>query len=156
MGFGYQWFGITSLDPERMKAGVAQAAVALDDFIADMLAARGLGVDQLALAGFSQGSMMSLDRALRLGGSKATVAFSGMVANPQARLAPDAVRQPILLVHGTADTVVPFSRMAEAESALTRAGFPVETQICPGLGHGIDQAGANRAVKFLVRHLGDA
>jgi len=156
MGFGYQWFGITSLDPQLMKAGAARAAVTLDAFIADALAARKLNVGQLALIGFSQGSMMALDRALRLGGSKAIVAFSGMVANPEPRLAPDAARPPILLVHGTADAVVPFSRLAEAESVLTKAGFPVETQICPGIGHSIDQAGATRAAQFLARHLGGA
>jgi len=154
MGFGYQWFGISNLDPVLMKAGVTRAAAALDGFVEHALAARNLGPDQLAFIGFSQGTMMALDRALRLGGAKATVGFSGMVADPTARLAADAPRQPILLVHGTADPVVAFSHLAEAEAALGKAGFPVETLVRPGLPHSSDEEGALRAARFLATHLG--
>jgi phospholipase/carboxylesterase len=97
--------------------------------------------------------MMSLDRALRLGGAAAVVGFSGMVADPAPRLPADAKRPSILLAHGTADPVVPFARLAEADAALKAAGFPVETLIRPGLGHGIDQEGAQRAAAFLARNL---
>jgi phospholipase/carboxylesterase len=153
MGFGYQWFGLTNLDPALVKAGVGKSAARLDAFLDDALATRGLGVEQLALIGFSQGTMMSLDRGLRLGGAAAIVGFSGMVADPAPRLAADAKRPPILLVHGDADTMVPFSRLAEAETVLRAAGFPVETMVRPGLGHGIDPAGILRAAAFLARNL---
>jgi phospholipase/carboxylesterase len=149
MGFGYQWFGLTNLDPALIKAGVAKSAALLDAFIADALKTRGLAPEQLALIGFSQGTMMALDRALRLGGAKAIVGFSGMVADPTPRLPPDAERPTILLVHGDADTMVPFARLAEAEHALAAGGFPVETMARPGLGHGIDPEGAQRAAAFL-------
>jgi phospholipase/carboxylesterase len=153
IGFGYQWFGLTNLDPTLVKAGVAKSAAMLDAFIEDALKARGLDETQLALIGFSQGTMMSLDRALRVGGAAAVVGFSGMVADPTPRLPPDAKRPPVLLVHGTADTMVPFIRLAEAEDALKAADFPVESFIRPGLGHGIDPEGARRAAAFLAQNL---
>src|SRR5262245_7412631 len=65
MGFGYQWFAIANLDPTLMPDGVRQAAPILDAFIDQALAERGLTPDRLALIGFSQGTMMALDRALR-------------------------------------------------------------------------------------------
>lgn len=154
MGFGYQWFGIANLDPTLMVGGVRRAAPLLDAFIDEALAETGLGVDRLALIGFSQGTMMALDRALRRADSAAAiVGFSGMVADPAPRLTAEAHRPPILLVHGTADQVVPYPRLAEAESVLLDAGFPVETMVRPGLGHGIDGEGAERAAKSLARHL---
>jgi phospholipase/carboxylesterase len=153
MGFGYQWFGIANLDPALMKAGVARAAPILDGFIDQALAARGLTTGELALIGFSQGTMMSLDRALRGGQAAAIVGFSGMVTGVAAPLAPGSTRPPVLLVHGTADPVVPFARLAEAEKTLREGGFSVETLARPGLAHGIDQEGALAAARFLRAHL---
>jgi phospholipase/carboxylesterase len=157
MGFGYQWFGLRAIDPVSMAAGVREAAPVLDSFIDEALASRGLGPDRLALVGFSQGTMMALDRALRLpAGQRAIVGFSGMVATPLDGPVARESRPPILLIHGTADPVVPFASLAAAETVLASAGFPVETMARPGLGHGIDGEGAARAAAFLTRYLGGA
>lgn len=153
MGFGYQWFGITNLDPGLMRAGVARAAPILDAFITDALAKRGLAPAQLALIGFSQGTMMALDRTMRGGEAAAIVGFSGMVTSTDGPPTSGAKHPPVLLVHGTADPIVPFTRLAEAEKALSGAGFSVETVVRPGLAHGIDQEGALAAARFLMAHL---
>ena len=154
MGFGYQWFGLRALDPVSIAAGVREAAPVLDSFVDDALASRGLGPDRLALVGFSQGAMMALDRALRLPeGQRAIVGFSGMVASAIKSPVAAGSRPPILLIHGTADPVVPFASLAGAEAVLAAAGFPVETMTRPGLGHGIDREGAERAAAFLAGRL---
>ena len=86
-------------------------------------------------------------------GQRAIVGFSGMVAS--APTVPEAGKKlpAILLIHGTADPVVPFASLAGSEAALVRAGFSVETMERPGLGHGIDGEGAQRAALFLAGHL---
>jgi phospholipase/carboxylesterase len=152
-GFGYQWFGLTNLDPARLAAGVRNAAPVLDAFLDDALKSRSLGYDQLALIGFSQGTMMALDRTMRRGDAAAMVGFSGKAVDSVAILAKDATHPPVLLVHGDADPIVPFASLGEAEHALSTAGFPVETLARPGLAHGIDQEGALRAAQFLKAHL---
>jgi phospholipase/carboxylesterase len=152
-GYGYQWFGLTNLEPALVRAGIEKSAAILDAFINDALKTRGLGIEQLALIGFSQGTMMALDRGLRVGGSAAIVGFSGMVGDPTPRLPADTKRPQVLLVHGTADTMVPFGRLAEAEMALKAGGFPVETFVRPGLGHGIDPEGTHRAAVFVAQAL---
>lgn len=152
-GGGYQWFGLTNLNPALIAAGVRGAAPLLDAYIDDALKSRNLTYDQLALIGFSQGTMMSLDRTMRRGDAAAVVGYSGMVADPASGLAKDARHPPVLLVHGTADPIVPFASLGAAEHALSAAGFPVETLARPGLQHGIDQEGATRAAQFLVAHL---
>jgi len=151
LGMGYQWFPISNLDPAAMKEGVRAAAAVLDDFIADALEERNLGPDRLALVGFSQGTVMALDRALRRADSARTiVGFSGMIADPACRLDASAKRPPVLLIHGMQDPLIPFSRLAETKTALAAAGFPVETEARPGLAHGIDHEGAVRAARFLA------
>jgi len=153
MGFGYQWFGLTNLAPGPLAAGVRNAAPLLDAFIDDTLKSLNLNYDDLALIGFSQGTMMALDRTMRRGDAAAIVGFSGKIADPAASLSKEAKHPPVLLVHGDADPIVPFASLGEAEHALATAGFPVETLVRPGLAHGIDQEGALRAVRFLSAHL---
>jgi len=58
-----------------------------------------------------------------------------------------------MLVHGTADPIVPFQAMAAAEQGLAAAGIPVEAHPRPGLAHGIDDDGLRLGVAFLRRVL---
>ena len=61
---------------------------------------------------------------------------------------------PVLLVHGTADEVVPFFRLEAARSALRSAGIPVDTLVRPNLGHSVDDEGVMAAACLLHRCLG--
>ena len=111
-----------------MLAGVRAAAPMLDAFIDDALAARGLDERDLALVGFSQGTMMSLYVGLRRARPLAGIlGFSGRLSAPRLLAQEIRSRPPVLLVHGDADPVVPFASLAAAETALKAAGVPVET-----------------------------
>jgi phospholipase/carboxylesterase len=77
--------------------------------------------------------------------------FSGALIAPQLLAGEIRSKPPVFLVHGTADQVVPFGALAQAEKALTEAGIPVETESRPGLPHSIDQIGAQKGALFLRR-----
>lgn len=148
--YGYQWFSAQDRSPEAVLAGVRAAAPMLDAFIDDALAARGLDDADLALVGFSQGTMMSLFVGLRRQAAAAGIlGYSGRLLAPE--LLPDELRSrpPVLLVHGTEDPLVPYASLAAAETALKAADVPVETLTCPGIGHSIDQEGLRRGGHFL-------
>jgi phospholipase/carboxylesterase len=148
---GRQWFSLQDRTPAVLEIGVAVAAEALDSFIDFELSRLGLPADAYALMGFSQGAMTALYTGLRRRvPPRAILAFSG------ALLAADAIaalpsRPPVLLVHGLEDAVVPVERSRQAQSVLEAAGYPVEALYCPGLGHGIDDAGLSAAGIFLQR-----
>jgi phospholipase/carboxylesterase len=154
--YGYQWLSARDPSRESRLAGARAAGAILDAFIDDELAKRGLTEAELALVGFSQGTMMSLfvgprrERALA-----GIVGFSGRLIAPELIAGELRSRPPVLLVHGTDDPMVPFDSMAEAEAALTAAGVPVETLTCPGMGHSIDDDGLRRGGQFLHRVLSD-
>ncbi|HXO02210.1 MAG TPA: dienelactone hydrolase family protein [Stellaceae bacterium] len=155
--YGYQWLSARDPSPEARLAGARAAGAMLDAFVTDELAKRGLTESELALVGFSQGTMMSLfvgpRRERQLAG---IVGYSGRLIAPELFGAEIRSRPPILLVHGTDDPVVSYDSMAEAEAALAAAGVPVETLSCPGIGHSIDGDGLQRGGQFLHRVLSPA
>jgi phospholipase/carboxylesterase len=148
--YGYQWFGFEQRTGAEILAGTRAAAAILDPFLDEALAARGLSDADLALAGFSQGAMMSLHVALRRPRPvAAVVAFSGALIGPETLAAEIRSRPPVLLVHGDADPVVPFASMGMAEQALRAAGVKVTAERRPNLPHGIDERGMHLAEQFL-------
>ena len=151
---GYQWWGITSLDPNARAAGAARAAPVLGAFIDAELARTGLTNAELALVGFSQGTMMALHVGLgRHPALAGIVGYSGMLADPSA-LATAASKPPILLVHGDADPMIPVIAFHQAKAALGDAGFIVESHVSAGLAHSIDVTGLQLGGRFLHRVLG--
>ncbi|HML11253.1 MAG TPA: dienelactone hydrolase family protein [Stellaceae bacterium] len=152
--FGYQWMSARDPAPEARLAGARAAASILNDFIDESLEARSLSDSDLALVGFSQGTMMSLfvgpRRERQLAG---IVGFSGRLIAPQLLNEEISSRPPILLIHGTDDPMVPYSSMPEAEGALRAAGVSVQTLTCSGIGHSIDGKGLQAGGAFLQRVL---
>jgi phospholipase/carboxylesterase len=148
--YGHQWFSVQDRSPAAVLAGVRAAAPILDGFIDEALADRGLAEADLALVGFSQGTMMSLYVGLRRARPVAGIlGYSGRLLAPE--LLPQELRSRprVLLAHGTEDPLVPYDSLAAAENALKAVGVPVETLTCPGIGHSIDQAGLRRGGQFL-------
>ena len=148
--YGYQWFSSQDRSREAVLGGVRAAAPILDGFIDGALATRGLSESDLALVGFSQGTMMSLFVGLRRDRPVAgIVGFSGRLLAPDLLAEELRSRPPVLLVHGTDDPLVPYSSLAEAEAALKAVDVPVETVTSLGIGHSIDNEGLRRGGLFL-------
>jgi phospholipase/carboxylesterase len=148
--YGYQWFSAQDRSPAAVLAGVRAAAPFLHGFIDDALAKRGLDDADLALVGFSQGTMMSLYVGLRRSEPVAgIVGFSGRLLAPELLASELCSRPRTLLVHGTDDPLVPYESLAAAETTLTGIGVSVETLTCAGVGHSIDENGLRRGGSFL-------
>lgn len=148
--FGYQWFGITRLDPQLMAAGADGAAPILNAFIDEELARLGLDGTKLALVGFSQGTMMSLHVGLRRAVQPAAIlGYSGALVAPERLAAEMTVRPPIALIHGDSDPMVPVTRLQEAVNTIGATGLPVRWHVSRGVGHSIDPEGLHLGVGFL-------
>ena len=148
---GREWFDID----DRVD-GPFEAAPVINASIDAALAALDLPVSALALAGFSQGGMMSLHCGLRLASSPAAiVSFSGALLGHDDLKQESGTRTfpPVQLVHGTDDAVVPFVLQQQSADHLTALDVDVETCVCQGLGHGIDPDGLSAAINFLAQHL---
>lgn len=155
--YGYQWFSSQDRSAEARLAGVRAAAPILEGFIDDALAENGLGEQDLALVGFSQGTMMALYVGLRREAPVAGIlGYSGRLVAPELLAQELRSRPRVFLAHGTEDPLLPFESLAEAEAVLESLAVPVETLVCPGLGHAIDEEGLARGGAFLKAVLGGA
>jgi phospholipase/carboxylesterase len=155
-GPGFQWFSIDGVTEGNRAARIASARAGFDAVISAIVEEHGFTgrLGRVALVGFSQGTIMSLD-AVASGRWPvgAVVGFSGRLATPE----PMAVKHPtpILLIHGTGDQVIPSWETERAATKLTELGLPVETMIESGLPHTISAEGAERAGEFLGKTFAD-
>jgi phospholipase/carboxylesterase len=148
---GYQWFGISRLDPAITAAGVRAAAPFVERFLDDTMAQYGLDESKTVLLGFSQGTMMALHVGLRRSRQLAgIVGFSGMLAAPEALGTEIKSRPPVLLLHGDSDAMLPYQLTERAAEVLRQHGVTVRVQIAQGVGHGIDETGLSHAAYFLL------
>lgn len=147
---GYQWFSVVGVTEENRPARITDARPAFDALITGIIDEHGFSnrLDRVVFAGFSQGTIMSLD-AIASGRwpIAGVIGFSGRLATEKP-LAP-ALQTKTLLLHGTADNVIPSWETEKASTELTAAGMTVETVIEPGVGHTISMSGAERACAFL-------
>jgi phospholipase/carboxylesterase len=149
--FGYQWFGISRLDPQVAAAGVRAAAPFVDAFLEETMATYGLDESKTALVGFSQGTMMALHVGLRRTKPLAgIIGFSGMLAAADALGTEIKSRPPVLLLHGDSDEMLPHTLTERATEALRQHGVQTAMHIAPGVGHGIDDTGLGHAARFLL------
>ena len=148
---GFQWFGISRLDPAVAAAGARSAAPFVEQFLDDTMAKYGLDESKTVLIGFSQGTMMALQVGLRRAKPLAgIVGFSGMLAGPEALEAEIRSKPPVLLVHGDSDEMLPAVLTQRAAQTLEANGVEVGVHIAPGIGHGIDQTGLSHAARFVL------
>jgi len=153
-GAGYQWWPLSTFTPQALAAGAASAAPAIDAFIDRKLDQYGLSEADLAIVGFSQGTMMALHVGLRRkNGAAAIVGYSGMLTGVHDLSHRRLAKPPVLLIHGSADPVVPVAALHAAKADLQKLGIDVSTHISAGLGHSVDPVGLRLGGEFVAKAL---
>jgi phospholipase/carboxylesterase len=151
-GMGQQWFSLMEYTSEKLLEGAQLAAPILDAYLDDLLMEYDLEAQNLVLAGFSQGTMMSLYNGTRRKNQIAGVlGYSGALIG--AENLSKGTKPPIHIIHGENDSVVPVSSYHDAVKSLTQNGFSVSGHTTPMLGHSIDEEGIESGKKFLSKIL---
>ncbi len=152
---GRQWFSLQDRTPSVMLAGIQRSMPILNTFIDAELTKAGLKDQDLAVVGFSQGTMMSLYTVFRRQKQMAAfVGYAGAMLGGETLAAEAVSKPPICLVHGDADSVVPVEALHAAVAQLQAVKIPVEGHVRPGLVHGIDPEGIALGGAFLARAFG--
>lgn len=148
---GYQWFGLPDFNPFNIRSGLDKAVPILLNYLENLQKAYGVTSKDIYLVGFSQGTIMALDcifQSISLGG---IVGYSGAFYPPNNKNIKYSI--PILLIHGTADTVVPYAAMMQAQLSLAGFGANVSTFTCQGLDHSISIEGLEKGVSFIESNI---
>jgi phospholipase/carboxylesterase len=156
-GPGYQWWPLIAFTPQALAAGAALAAPAINAFIDRKLSQYGLTESSLALVGFSQGTMMALHVGLRRQTMVAgIVGYSGMLIDDAGLSGECLTKPPVMLIHGSADPVVPVAALHAAKAALEKLGIDVSEHVSAGSGHTVNPVGLRLGGEFVVKALADA
>jgi phospholipase/carboxylesterase len=151
---GYQWWSLSAFTPQALASGAASAAPAIDAFIERKLHQYELTEASLAIVGFSQGTMMALHVGLRRPRQVAAIiGYSGMLTGGHELSHFPITRPPVLLVHGSADPVVPVAALHAAKTELENLGIDVTAHISPGVGHSVDPVGLRMGGEFVAQAL---
>ena len=151
---GFQWFPIPWLDgssEDEARRSMDAAIEDLNAFLDALMVDEDILPEQLALFGFSQGTMMSLHVGPRREDALAgIVGFSGRLLEPDLLVDEVKTKPPVLLVHGDQDEVVPPQSLSEAAVGLEKAGFKeVFAHVMKGTAHGIAPDGLSVALAFM-------
>ncbi|HEY4136747.1 MAG TPA: alpha/beta fold hydrolase [Alphaproteobacteria bacterium] len=153
--YGRQWFSLKDRSPAHMMEGANVAKSIIDRFLDLELEKRKLSDAQLALVGFSQGTMTALHVGLRrVAPCAGILGYSGVLVGAETLGDELRVRPPVMLIHGDDDPVVPFNLHKLSLSTLEALDVPVEGHVRPGLGHWIDEEGLRLGMGFLQRIFG--
>ena len=151
---GYQWFDMTVENDETILEKSLVAEKKLNTFLDQVLDDFQLDITNLALVGFSQGSMMIIQTALKKKEQiNCLVGYSGKIINKQ-HLSNNIISRPkIFLMHGDKDTIVSPSHLLESKEFLTQQKLQIRTKLFKNCEHKISVEGSSLGLKFLRRNL---
>jgi phospholipase/carboxylesterase len=122
---GYSWFDFAG----DIVPGVQRSRKLLFELL-DIRRAEGFPSEQTILGGFSQGCLMSIEVGLRYPHQLAgIVGISGYVCEPETlvkELSAEALKQRLLVTHGTLDPMIRFADVREQINILKSAGLNIE------------------------------
>ena len=151
---GYQWFDLTSEKDEIILEKSLVAEEKLNIFLDQVFDNFQLEPTNLALVGFSQGCMMSIQVGLKKKEQiNCLVGYSGKIINQQ-HLSDNINSKPkIFLMHGANDTIVSPTHLLEAKEYLANRGLKIKTRLFKDCEHRIPVEGSSLGLGFLKKNL---
>ena len=151
---GYQWFDLTSEKEEVILEKSLIAEEKISTFLDQVFDNFQIEPTNLALVGFSQGCMISIQAGLKKKEQiNCILGYSGKVIN-QKHLSENINSKPkIFLMHGANDTIVPPTHLLEAKEYLTNRGLKIRTKMFKNCEHRIPVEGSSLGLAFLKKNL---
>ena len=151
---GYQWFDLIDENSEQILSKSLVAENKLNKLIDEVKEQNNLSADKIAIGGFSQGCMISLQTGIkRKDKINSIIGYSGRIIDTE-HLDKNIVSRPnIILMHGDIDQVVPIDGLLEAKNFFSKNNYEIETQIFKNCEHRIPTEGSSLGLQFIKKHL---
>ena len=151
---GYQWFDHASEKEEIILEKSLVAEEKLSMFLDQVFNNFQLEPNNLALVGFSQGCMISIQVGLKKKEKiNCIVGYSGKVINKKNLSSNIKSKPKIFLMHGANDTIVSPTSLLEAKEYLSNFGLKIKTKMFKNCEHKIPIEGSSLGLKFLKKNL---
>jgi phospholipase/carboxylesterase len=140
---GNSWYPYSFLAPlEENEPGLSSALRLIADLVTE-IGQQGVPPEKTVLAGFSQGSCLALEFAVRNPRRYgAVIGLSGGLIGPPGmawQSAGSLSATPVFLGCGDMDAHIPTERVRETTQVIRRLGAEVTERIYPGMGHSINE-----------------
>ncbi len=151
---GFQWFDLMDQTEDQILTKSLVAEIKLNKLIDEVKQKNNLKSNQVALAGFSQGSMICLQTGIkRKDQINSIIGYSGKIINTNHLDKNINSRPKIILMHGEKDEVVPVSFLLEAKEFFIKNQYKIETKIFKNCEHRIPSEGSSIGLEFIKKNL---
>ena len=151
---GYQWFDLASDEEEVILEKSLVAEKKLSIFLDQVFENFQLGPSNLALVGFSQGTMMGIQVGIKKKNKiNCLIGYSGKIINQKHLSENINSKVKTFLMHGDNDTIVPPLNLLESKEYLDRFGLKVKIKIFKNCEHKIPVEGISLGLSFLKKNL---
>jgi phospholipase/carboxylesterase len=151
---GHQWFDLSSDNEDIILEKSLVAEKKLASFLDQSLNNHQLEPKNLALVGFSQGCMMTLQTGIKKKEEfGCLIGYSGKIINKK-HLSNNINSKPkIYLMHGEHDEIVSPLCLLEAKEYLIKHGLKIKTKLFKDCQHSIPVEGVSIGLEFLKKNL---
>jgi len=151
---GFQWFDLTAENENSILKNSLIAEEKLNIYLDQVLNNFQLEPINLALVGFSQGCMISIQVGLKtIKQLNCILGYSGKVINQKHLLNNIRSRPKIFLMHGDQDTIVPPTHLLESKEYFANCGIKIKTKLFKNCEHRISVEGSSLGLEFLRKNL---
>jgi phospholipase/carboxylesterase len=147
---GFQWFDLTDTSSDQILAKSFVAEMKLNKLIDEVKNNYNLLANQIAIGGFSQGCMLSLQTGIkRKDQVRCILGYSGRIIDVD-HLSKNINSKPnIFLLHGDKDQIVPINSLLEAKDFFNKNDYEIQTKILKNCEHRIPSEGSSLGLEFL-------
>ncbi len=151
---GFQWFDLMDQTQDQILAKSLVAENKLNFFIDEVKEKNNLSSDKIAITGFSQGCMISLQTGIKRKDKLSCIlGYSGKIIDTN-HLSKNINSNPnIYLMHGDIDEVVPVNYLLEAKEFFIKKNYDIQTKIFKNCEHRIPSEGSSLGLEFIKKNL---
>jgi phospholipase/carboxylesterase len=151
---GFQWFDLMDQTHDQILVKSLVAEIKLNTLIDEVKKNNNLTGEKIAVGGFSQGCMISLQTGIkRKDKINSIIGYSGKIIYTKHLQNNINSRPDIILMHGDKDEIVPVSFLLEAKEFFNKNKYQIKTQIFNNCEHRIPVEGSSLGLEFLKKNL---
>jgi phospholipase/carboxylesterase len=151
---GFQWFDLMDQTHDQILVKSLVAEIKLNTLIDEVKKNNNLTGEKIAVGGFSQGCMISLQTGIkRKDKINSIIGYSGKIIDTKHLQNNINSRPDIILMHGDKDEIVPVSFLLEAKEFFNKNKYQIKTQIFNNCEHRIPVEGSSLGLEFLKKNL---